>query len=52
MNLYKIILKHDNSKITITTTASNEEQAVKTICKSEKCPERAILKIKMVKVIY
>ena len=51
MNIYKITLKHDNGKINIITSASNEKQARKQVCDYEKCPESAIIKVIKIKEI-
>lgn len=42
---YKVVVKHDKGKATLTTTASNKEAAIKNICNTEKCPESAVVKV-------
>jgi len=46
---YKARLQHDNGRVTIYTTATSEEQARRSICNAERCPERAILTLEMLK---
>ena len=49
MKIYDIKLKHDKGYITIRTTATSEENAKRTVLKSEKAPESAIKNIKVIK---
>lgn len=46
---YKARLQHDRGRVTIYTTATSEEQARRSICNAERCPERAILSVELVK---
>lgn len=38
-------IRHDDSNLYIKTTASSKENAIKTICSFENCPDRAIRSI-------
>lgn len=46
---YKITLKHDNGKVNIITTASDEKQAREIVLKWEGAPACAIVKVKQLK---
>lgn len=45
MKTYKAKLKHDHGIVYIRVMARNEREAIRRICDSELCPERAIEKI-------
>lgn len=49
MKTYKAKLKHDNGIVHIRVMARNESEAIRRICDSELCPERAIEKIIKIK---
>ena len=42
MKTYEFIIKHDNGKVTLRTSADNLEAAKLIIMKAEGCPERSI----------
>ena len=46
---YKARLQHDHGRVTIYTTATSEEQARASIRNAERCSERAILSVTLVK---
>lgn len=49
MNIYKVKLKHDKGVFTLTINGSSEEQIKQAVMNMEKCPERAIISIKLIK---
>jgi hypothetical protein len=52
MNIYKITLKSDSGKFSITTTAIDADTAKFIVCEAENCPPSAIIKCKLIKRIY
>lgn len=49
MNKYRIILKHDNGRVKITTWATRMTQAVRQVLNAERAPFRAIKQIEKVR---
>jgi len=47
VQLYTLKVKHDNGTVNLKTSASSEEEAIKTIMNVEGCPRRAILSVKL-----
>ena len=45
---YILMLRHNEGKHTLRIGANSEEHAIKRICESESCPERAVIKIEPV----
>jgi hypothetical protein len=52
MNTYKLTLKHDNGKITFEVKADSEKAARGIVCRSEGCPDSAIIKVKEYLQLY
>ena len=50
MKQYKFTIKYDGGTHKLTTTASSLEQALKIIMDAEKCPEGAVINIKITDV--
>lgn len=48
-NLYKVKLQSDTGTHIITTSATSERDARLKICKAEKCPDTAVIKVKLIK---
>lgn len=51
MKTFYITLKHDGGKTRVKLVAVNEQSAREIICRSENCPESAIVKIKQKTII-
>ena len=47
MQKYKFTIKHDGGKHVLSTTATDVVAAMKIVMAAEKCPERAIVNIKI-----
>lgn len=50
MKKYRLTLKHDSGKHRIVTWATDEKTAREIVCKSERCPNNAILKVEHLKL--
>jgi len=46
MTIYKLTVTHDQGTMTVKTSASSKEAAIKKVCDMEGCPKRAIIKVK------
>jgi hypothetical protein len=42
---YRITIKHDNGKVTLTVTASDIKTAIDKVLQAENCPLQAIIKV-------
>ena len=51
MRYYRAQLKHDKGQATITLNASDEQAAITSIMKAEKCLRRSIIKIDEVELL-
>lgn len=47
MHKYKFTIKHDGGKHVLSTTATDVVAAMKIVMAAERCPERAIINIKI-----
>ena len=52
MNIYKITLKSDSGKFSITTTAIDADTAKFIVCEAQNCPPFAVVKCQLIKKIY
>ncbi len=52
MKEFKITLRHDSGVISIITTASSQEQAVKQVCDYEFAPLSAVISVEQTREFY
>jgi len=52
MQEYIITLRHDSGKISILTTASSQEQAVKQVCEYEFAPLSAVISVEKTREFF